>query len=91
MPAGRRRDALKATATAMFAEDFVGRVLPFGAAAAARYADVMMARRRAGRPIEGFDALIAAIAIAAGAGVATRDISGFDNCGLTLIDPWTVP
>lgn len=39
--------------------------------------------------MEGFDALIAAIALAAGATVATRDTGGFSGCGLLLIDPWT--
>ena len=88
LPEGRRRAGLAAAADAMFAEDFVDRILPFGAAAAAHYAGIVLARRRAGNPIEGFDALIAAIALAAGADVATRDISGFAGCGLNLIDPW---
>jgi predicted nucleic acid-binding protein len=52
------------------------------------YADIVNARRRAGSPIEGFDALIAAIASAAGADIATRDGGGFDGCGLSVIDPW---
>lgn len=90
LPEGRRRTALLAAAEAMFAEDFIGRILPFGAAAAARYPGIVVARRRAGNPIEGFDALIAATALAAGASVATRDTGGFMGCGLTLIDPWTV-
>jgi predicted nucleic acid-binding protein len=89
LPEGRRRTALAAAAEGMFAEDFAGRILPFGAAAAVRYADIVITRRRAGNPIEGFDALIAATALAAGASVATRDTSGFAGCGLTLIDPWT--
>jgi predicted nucleic acid-binding protein len=89
LPEGRRRAALAAAAEAMFAEDFAGRILPFGAAAAARYPGIVLARRRAGNPIEGFDALIAATALAAGAGVATRDTPGFAGCGLMLIDPWT--
>jgi predicted nucleic acid-binding protein len=88
LPEGRRRTALAAAAEAMFADDFAGRVLPFDSAAAARYADVAVARRRAGRLIEVFDALIAATALAAGASVATRDPSGFDGVGLALIDPW---
>jgi antitoxin FitA len=33
--------------------------------------------------------LIAAIALAAGSDIATRDVGGFSGCGLTLIDPWT--
>jgi predicted nucleic acid-binding protein len=66
-----------------------GRVLPFSSRAAAHYAEIVTARRRAGNPIEGFDALIAAIAWAAEAEIATRDVSGFDGCGLTVIDPWS--
>ena len=86
LPEGRRRAALAVAAEAVFAEDFAGRILPFGAAAVARYSDIVLARRRAGNPIEGFDALIAATALAAGAGIATRDSGGFADCGLTLIN-----
>ena len=88
LPDGRRRDALKAAADGMFAEDFAGRILPFGAAAASRYTGIMLARRRVGKPIEGFDGLIAAIVLAAGATVATRDVGGFSDCGLPIVDPW---
>ena len=88
LPEGRRRTAL-AAAEAMFAEDFAGRLLPFEAKAAARYPEIVLARRQAGKPIEKFDALIAATALAAGASIATRDTGGFADCGLTVIDPWT--
>jgi len=88
LPEGRRRAALAAAATAMFAEDFAGRILPFDAGAAARYPDVVLARRKAGNPIEKFDALIAATALAAGASIVTRDVGGFAGCGLTLVNPW---
>ena len=88
LPDGRRRDALKAAADGMFAEDFASRLLPFGASAATRYAEIMLSRRRIGKPIEGFDALIAAIALATGATVATRDVGGFSDCGLAIVDPW---
>jgi toxin FitB len=87
LPEGRRRTAL--TAAAMFAKDFAGRILPFEAGAAARYPEIVLARRQAGNPIEKFDALIAATALTAGASIATRDIGGFAGCGLTVIDPWT--
>lgn len=91
LPEGRRRGALADAARAVFIEDFADRVLPFGAAAAVRYADIVTARRHAGNPIEGFDALIAATALAAGASVATRDTAGFSGCGLIVIDPWALP
>ncbi len=89
LPGGRRRTALAVVAEAIFAEDFAERILPFGAAAAARYPGIVLARRQAGTPIEGFDALIAAIALGAGARVATRDTGGFAGCGVGLIDPWS--
>jgi toxin FitB len=46
-------------------------------------------RVTARKPIEKFDALIAARALAAVATIATRDTGGFAGCGLTVIDPWT--
>ena len=89
LPEGRRRTALAAAATAMFAEDFARRILPFEAGAAERYPEIVLARRQAGNPIEKFDALIAATTLAAGARIATRDNGGFAGCGVTVIDPWT--
>jgi toxin FitB len=71
-------------------QDFAGGILPFEATAAARYADIVPARRQAGNPIEGFDAPIAATALAREASVATRDTGGFSACGHTLIGTWTV-
>lgn len=90
MPAGRRREGLRDLVEAMFAGDFAGRVLPFDARAAPLYAKIATERRQAGAPIEGFDALIAAAMLGAGGSIATRDVSGFEGCGLTVIDPWTV-
>ncbi len=91
LPKGRRRAALLAAAEAVFDEDLADRVLPFDRAAAAHYADIVTARGRAGRPIEAFDALIAATALAVDAHIATRDVGGFEGLGLTVIDPWTRP
>jgi predicted nucleic acid-binding protein len=88
LPPGRRRRGLEAAATAMFAEDFGGRVLGFDADAAPPYARIASDRRRAGRPISHFDAQIAAIARATGAVLATRNLGDFDGCGLSLVDPW---
>jgi len=34
------------------------------------------------------DLMIAAVARANGAGVVTRDIGGFEDCGIPLVDPW---
>ena len=88
LPAGRRKDALTAAAEAVFDEDLAGRILPFDGNSAAHYACLVTARRDAGTPIEAFDALIAAAALSAGAGIATRDTGGFTGCGLDLVNPW---
>ena len=88
LPTGRRRTAYEAVVAAIFTEELAGRVLPFDGAAAEHYARIVTTRRAAGAPIEGFDALIAATAAAAGFDVATRDVGGFEGCGLKVINPW---
>ena len=89
LPEGRRRDGLAMAARAMFRHDFAGRVLPFDTEAAVNYAELFAARRHAGRPPAMADLIIAAIARARGASVVTRDTGDFEDCGLTLIAPWT--
>ncbi len=85
---GRRRADLEEAARAMFAEDFQGRILPFDGEAAAAYAEMFAARRKAGRPAGTIDLMLASIARARGAGVVTRNVSDFEGVGLTVINPW---
>lgn len=86
LPAGRRSEELRRRAGAVLAG--LGVCLPVTDDCAEHYADIVALRARGGRPIGGFDALIAAIARVAGASVATRDVTGFAGIGLDLIDPW---
>lgn len=88
LPAGKRRAAIEAAATAMFEEDFAGRILAFGSDAALPYARIAAERRRSGRPISQLDAQIAAIARATGAPLATRNVADFAGCGVKVVDPW---
>jgi toxin FitB len=88
LPAGRRREGLTAAIDAMVTEDFGGRILPFDSAAAKSYAVVAALRRAAGQPIAEADCLIAAIALAHGGAVATRNATDFLGCGVEVIDPW---
>jgi predicted nucleic acid-binding protein len=74
----------------MFAEDFGRAILPFDHAAALAYADIVVQRERAGRPIATADAQIAAISREQHATLATRNGRDFDDLGLDLIDPWSV-
>jgi predicted nucleic acid-binding protein len=88
LPEGKRRDRLIAEVDAMIAEDFTGRVLPFDSVAAKAYAAIAASRRAAGRPITQADCQIAAIARAAGAALATRNVRDFQGCGIEVVDPW---
>ncbi len=87
MTNSRRRHTLETTAREMF-DEFAGRILPFDTDAASAYADLFAIRRKAGRPAMPMDLMIAAIARANGASMVTRDLGGFEDCGLTLINPW---
>lgn len=89
LEAGRRREGLMAAITAIFAEDFAGRVLAFDAECATAYADIVAARERSGRPISQFDAQIAAIARMHDAAIATRNVKDFEALGLTLLNPFS--
>jgi len=88
LPPGKRPTALLAAAEAIFAQEFAGRVLPFDEDAARAYSQIVATRDAAGRPISQFDAMIAAIARAHHAIVATRNTSDFHNCGVVLVNPW---
>ena len=88
MPPGRRRDGLAAGLERMLRPGFANRVLPFDSAAARAYAEIVAARRAAGRPVSQSDGQIAAIAHSRGMAVATRNIRDFEDMGIALINPW---
>jgi predicted nucleic acid-binding protein len=87
---GKRRAAVASAAEAMFEEDFAGRILPFDSDAARVFPKIAATRRASGLPIAQFDAQVAAIARSRGAAVATRNTSDFEECGVTLVNPWKV-
>lgn len=89
LPAGRRRTSIEAAVSTMFEEDFLGRVLAFDSEAALSFAHIASARRQAGQPISQSDAQIVAIAHSRGASVATRNVADFDDCEVTIINPWS--
>ena len=85
---GARKTDLASRVEAMLAEDFNDRVLVFDRDAAAHWADIVVRRERAGRPISMADAQIAAICRSHNAVLATRNVSDFDDTGLTIANPW---
>lgn len=87
LPDSRRKTVLSSTADEVFSA-FAHRVLSFDADAADAYADIVVEREQAGRPILGFDAQIAAICRSQHLALATRNTDDFTSLGLSLIDPW---
>ena len=87
LPDGKRKRDLDAAAQRVLAL-FAGRILPFDSAAAREFALIVADRRRAGRPIEDFDAQIAAITRSRGMSLATRDVQDFASTSVQLVDPW---
>lgn len=88
LPQGRRRADLDTKFRQLLAQGFADRILSFDQAAADACAAIRAARQRMGRPITPEDGMIAAIAKAQGAAIVTRDVGGFEGCGVTLINPW---
>lgn len=89
MPDGRRKNQLHLTAEEMFSLDFAGRCLSFDVNAAEIYSTVIAQRRQAGSPISTEDAFIAAITLASGFILVTRNERDFEHIeGLEVINPW---
>jgi len=88
LPDGRRKQALLTTADEIF-RTFEDQVLPVDATAAEQYSVIASTRERSGKPIPGFDALIAAVCRSHGAALATRNLPDFDDTGVELVDPWS--
>ena len=88
LPPGRRRDALASPARHLLGTVFAPRTLGFDRDAAPHYAALAAATRQAGRVLAPFDGQIAAIALARGLGIATRNQRDFTGLGVPLVDPW---
>ena len=63
-------------------------LLPFDEPAAAAYAEIAAARRRAGKPISQADAIIAAICRHHEVSLVTRNVDDFAGTGIVVVNPW---
>jgi predicted nucleic acid-binding protein len=88
LPEGRRRKALRQSWDALLPALFGERVWPFDREAAHWYGELLPRRERLGRPMATADAVIAAITLARGARLATRNGADFAGIGIDLINPW---
>lgn len=89
MPGGRRKDMLREALEHLLSTVFRGRILPFDMQAAREFAVISQKAREKGAGVGLADAQIAAIAVATGFSVATRDVTPFTASGLHVINPWT--
>ena len=89
LPFGRRRRDLEMKFNSFALRGFANRILDFDTTAADVYGDLVVARERGGRRLEGFDGLIAAIAKARGLPIATRNTEDFEGCGIDVKNPWS--
>lgn len=87
LPTGRRKQVLLDAAGEVFAA-FGDQILPVDVEAAELYAVIASGRERAGQPVSGFDALIAAVCRSRGASLATRNVSDFEGTRIDVINPW---
>lgn len=90
MPAGKRRSALHRALGDKIFPLFEGRILSFDKKAAEAFAHIHAQAEAAGNSMSFADTAIAAIALAHGYIVATRNERDFRSTGVKIINPWKV-
>ena len=88
LPKGRRRTGLERAFDRVLTEDFSNRVLALDEMAAVTAAQLAADRQRAGRTVDLRDTLIAGIAQARRATIATRNTRRFEGLDVPVVDPW---
>lgn len=88
LPSGRRRLGLERAFERVLEEDLANRVVELDSRAAASAAELAAARQRDGRRVDLRDTLIAGIAQARRATVATRNTRHFEGLDVPVVDPW---
>ncbi|HTT96465.1 MAG TPA: type II toxin-antitoxin system VapC family toxin [Rhizomicrobium sp.] len=89
LPAGRNRKEREMQIDRIFTVRFAGCILPFDSRSAQVFPNVILSMQKQGRSYSFPDAQIAAIALAHGAAVATRNVTHFEHSGVQIINPWT--
>ena len=88
LPQGRRRLELEQAITRQIMPLFEGRILSFDAKSAEAFGKVRAGAQAVGNTIGFADGAIAAIAVAQGFALATRNVRDFRGAGIGLINPW---
>jgi toxin FitB len=88
LPKGRRRNSLERAFDRVLTEDLSSRVLSLDEMAAVTAAQLAAEHQRAGRIVDLRDTLIAGIAQARRATIATRNTRHFEGLDVPVVDPW---
>lgn len=85
---GQRKNMLQERFDQLLQDDLQNRVLLFDANAATHAAQLAADRKARGRPVDMRDTVIAGIARARRATLATRNIRHFDDLSVPVVNPW---
>ncbi len=88
MPPGRRREQMTQELEAVLREEIQGRCASFDVAAAEQAAELMALWKVKGKPMELRDTMIAGIALATRATLATRNTGHFEDLSVRVVNPW---
>lgn len=88
LPKGKRRSRLEREFDRVLTDDIANRVLALDEMAAETAAQLAAGRRRAGRPVDLRDTLIAGMAQARRATIATRNVRHFEDLDVPVVNPW---
>jgi toxin FitB len=89
LPAGKKRSQLMQAIEILLADKIAERIAPFDTVAAQHAADLMASRYRSGQTKELRDTMIAGIALAHNATLATRNTEHFQDLSVPVINPWS--
>ena len=85
---GKRKVSIESAIHELTTKFLVTSILPFNEDAATTYAEIVVRAKEKRYTVPLADGLIAAIALAKGFAVATRDVKPFLAAGVPVINPW---
>jgi predicted nucleic acid-binding protein len=88
--ASRRRRILAKLFEKILEELIEGRIAPFDMQAGIHAADLMASRKNTGRTGDLRDTMIAGIALASKASLATRNAKHFADIAVSVVNPWEI-
>ena len=88
IPVSRKRSALANALAVLLGEKIQGRIAVFDIPAAEEAAELMARRKLKGRPVDSRDTMIAGIAQASRATLATRNTAHFSDVSVPVVNPW---